>query len=80
MVIKVVSPGILPSDIKYDAVCTHCKCRFEFTGADGKITSDQRDGAFITVPCPTCNRTVSQKSRSPDDELRRRQNNNVDPY
>jgi hypothetical protein len=75
-----IKPGIVPAEIKYTADCTRCTCRFEFTGADGKIAGDQRDGDFITVDCPTCSHPISTKVRTPVDEARRRQSASVDPY
>lgn len=80
MVIRVIKPGIVPAEIKYTVTCSRCTCRFEFTGADGKISSDQREGDFITIACPTCTKPIHQKVRTPADELRRRTNSNVDPY
>lgn len=80
MAVKVTTPGILPKDIKYTATCTECMCRFEFTGDDGKTSHDQREGSFITIGCPTCNKPVHQKVRSAADEMRRRANDRVDPY
>lgn len=80
MAIEIVRPGITSAEIKYTAECYRCKCVVRFTGADGRVTSDQRDGDFINVTCPTCGTTISTALISPTEHLRREANRNVDPY
>lgn len=80
MAIEVLRPGITSAQITYTAECSRCYCKVRFTGADGKITSDQRDGDFMTVTCPTCGSTISTAVITPTEHLKREHNRAVDPY
>ncbi len=57
MAIKVLKPGILPSEVFYVTHCHYCRCRFAYQLED-VVPGDQRD-VCAHVPCPTpgCGRT-----------------------
>ncbi len=54
MTIKILTRGKLPEEIVYKATCGNCKTHFEFNETDAKVTHDQRDGSFMTIRCPLC--------------------------
>jgi hypothetical protein len=58
MAIEVIEPGHLPEERVYEARCGHCRALLRFKRVDAKFTDDQRDGAFLTVKCPTCGHAV----------------------
>lgn len=58
MAIEVISRGHLPENDQFDASCHKCKSVLRFLRSDAKLTSDQRDGDFLTVPCPVCGTSV----------------------
>lgn len=56
---KVITRGVLPSEQIHRITCSTCNSELEFTRAEGTITRDQRDGDFITVTCPVCDKKTS---------------------
>lgn len=54
MTIKITKPGTLPETRVFGANCRHCGCEFTFNPPDAKYETDQRDGDFYRIPCPTC--------------------------
>jgi RNase P subunit RPR2 len=54
MTIKVIRRGHLPQNDQFDATCRKCHSEIQFLRSDGRFTSDQRDGDFLTVDCPVC--------------------------
>lgn len=58
MTIEVIRRGHLPENDQFDVQCTHCKSDLRFQRKDGRFTSDQRDGDFLTIDCPVCNHAV----------------------
>lgn len=57
---EILKRGIVPEQIRYVSSCSHCKTEVAFMQCEGKITYDQRDGNFITVECPVCNRDINK--------------------
>ena len=55
---RIIEKGVSPDDKTYRERCGYCKTLFEFDRKEAKFTSDQRDGDFLTVMCPTCARPV----------------------
>lgn len=55
---KIIKQGKLPEDKTYSGECNHCECEFEFQAKEAKYTTDQRDGDFYSIACPTCRRPV----------------------
>lgn len=52
---KIVKPGKLPCDKKYTCSCIICKCKFEFTAGEARVSEDPRDGCkVVCINCPTC--------------------------
>lgn len=49
---KIIKEGNLPSERKFTATCSNCKCHFEFLAKEAEYRSDQRDGDFYEVKCP----------------------------
>lgn len=55
---KVIKKGNLPENKTYRVICSYCKSELEFEQREGKITYDQREGDYITVTCPVCQKLV----------------------
>ena len=66
MSIQVLKVGVLPTEVKYHFMCGNCKTEFVATRVDGRFVYDQHDGAFLSVKCPTCDRTTSSSKKYSD--------------
>lgn len=64
MAVRILVPGRVPEEAPMDAKCGHCGCQFQFTAQDAKRVSDQRDGDFWSIACPTCRRPVTKQTYS----------------
>jgi hypothetical protein len=56
---KVLKLGIKPAERVFQATCRDCQCEFEFQRKEANMTTDQRDGDFLSIACPTCGYTVT---------------------
>ena len=56
---RIIKPGKLPEQKTYQSICARCKCHFEFQQIEARYMSDQRDGDYLQIPCPTCHNTVT---------------------
>ena len=65
MPIQVLKVGVLPTEVKYHFMCGNCKTEFVATREDGLLVDD-RDGAFLSVKCPTCDRTAFSSKKYSD--------------
>lgn len=65
MAVKVTKPGALPEHDVFEGTCYRCKTEVEFERADAKFTSDQRDGDFLSVACPTCGGSIHVAASKP---------------
>lgn len=61
---KVIKQGTDPSTQPIHATCSNCKTEVEFLPHEARYSSDQRDGDFYSVDCPTCNRTITKNVSS----------------
>lgn len=52
-----------PDERVFRMDCYHCKTVFEIEQREGKVVHDQRDGDYITHPCPTCGRACNMDIR-----------------
>lgn len=50
---EIVKLGVIPENIMYQGVCSRCKCIVRFKQREGTVTSDQRDGDYVSILCPT---------------------------
>jgi endogenous inhibitor of DNA gyrase (YacG/DUF329 family) len=57
---KILKQGALPEEKVYRSKCHHCKTEFEYQQKEAKLTHDQRDGSFLTIACPFCQRQVTE--------------------
>jgi len=57
--VKIITPGTPRKDRLYRATCRECHCEFEFHESEATLHSDQRDGDYVSLPCPTCNVIVT---------------------
>jgi hypothetical protein len=53
---KIIEYGDRPEDKVYRNKCGHCKTVYEFARKEAKFHSDQRDGDYLTINCPVCQR------------------------
>jgi RNase P subunit RPR2 len=59
---KIIHRGeVKPSTCR--VVCGRCKSELEVSESDGSYVSDQRDGDYIEVSCPVCNKTMTISMR-----------------
>lgn len=65
MTVQIIRAGILPEEQPYTATCRNCDCQFTFLRADASYVSDQRDGDYLRIPCPTCTQTVTTPAKRP---------------
>lgn len=49
---KILKQGQLPEDKEFTTTCRRCKTEFQFKKSEGKETSDQRDGNYVSINCP----------------------------
>ena len=56
---KIIKQGTNPESQPIRGTCNHCHTVIEFHPMEAKYTSDQRDGDFYSIECPTCNRTIT---------------------
>ncbi len=56
---KVLKVGNPPDGKVHRTSCRHCKARFEFAAREAKYITDQRDGDFLQIACPTCGAMVT---------------------
>jgi len=56
--VTIIKPGIDPATVVIDGRCTHCGCEFTFLPKEAEYQSDQRDGDFYKIKCPTCPKSV----------------------
>jgi len=56
---RVIRQGTPRADRLYKATCRECDCEFEFQASEARFHPDQRDGDFLSIPCPTCHIVVN---------------------
>jgi hypothetical protein len=56
---KIVRQGVDQSKQPVQAECNHCHTVIEFLPFEAKYVSDQRDGDFYQIACPTCNNNIT---------------------
>jgi len=56
---KIIRPGKQRTERVYETTCRQCDCVFEFQEKEARYHSDQRDGDFLAIPCPTCSASVT---------------------
>ena len=60
MTIVIIQRGSVPSERSYQTQCRQCKTVFAFTEGDARRVFDQRDGDYLTLPCPACQSHVTK--------------------
>lgn len=56
---KIIKQGTLPEDKIYSCTCWQCKAEFEFMAKEGEVKPDYRNGSYIAIACPVCNKSSS---------------------
>jgi len=51
---KIISQGIRPEDRVCQGRCNGCRNVDEYTVGEARVQTDQREGNFYVVKCPTC--------------------------
>jgi RNase P subunit RPR2 len=57
--IKIIKRGKKAEDKIYQGTCRNCETVIEFPRGAAKFTDDQRDGAYLSVTCPVCSRSIT---------------------
>ena len=63
MSIEIIHRGELPGDKQRQATCQCCQTVFSFAESDARRVFDQRDGDYLTLPCPVCEQPVNKAVR-----------------
>jgi hypothetical protein len=66
MTIKILKQGRLPEEVTYKFGCNNCATEFTAQKKDCKAGSDQRDGPWLEVACPLCNKQVTSQQEYKD--------------
>ena len=53
---EIIKKGRLPEEEIFEGDCHNCKTEFRCKRCEGTYESYQRDGDFLRVTCPLCNR------------------------
>lgn len=56
---KILKMGERPEDKIHHGTCYRCHTEIEFSRSEGTITSDQREGDYVSVNCPVCGFPIS---------------------
>ena len=65
MAIRVTKHGALPDHDVFAGTCYRCKTEVEFERVDARLTSDQRDGDYLSVDCPVCGDAINVAASHP---------------
>lgn len=57
---KILKQGTPPEKRVFTATCNYCKTEIEFEQGEAKRVNDQRDGDFLSIPCPTCGHQITK--------------------
>jgi len=55
---KIIKEGQLPDKQIFRGTCSHCKTQFECERWEGNYENHQRDGDFLRVNCPLCDKSA----------------------
>jgi len=55
---EIIKRGIKPSEKQYEATCRNCDTQIRFFAAEAVRKSDQRDGDYLSIACPVCDRDI----------------------
>jgi hypothetical protein len=61
---EILHRGIPPSERTHEATCITCQTKIRFKQGEAKYQSDQRDGDYLSIECPVCNRTITKQINS----------------
>ena len=57
---EIIKRGSLPAEREHQSICTNCGTIFKFKQGEARFHDDQRDGAYLAIACPVCQRTVTK--------------------
>jgi len=60
MTVEIIKRGDLPGDPTHVVTCRHCKTEFRFNESDAREITDWRDGDYLEIACPVCNRNCTK--------------------
>ncbi len=55
---EVLVRGIVPAEKTYTISCYSCGSIIKFKRSEACITYDQRDGTFVHIICPVCDKMI----------------------
>lgn len=58
---KIIERGQHPKQKSYTVRCYQCQTKFEFEQMEAKVNYDQRDGNYVSIPCPVCQTQCTTK-------------------
>jgi hypothetical protein len=60
---RIVRQGKLPETQLFRGTCRSCDTEIEFMRIEAKQVSDQRDGDYLSHPCPICKADINVSVR-----------------
>lgn len=57
---RILKQGTRDGGRKYTATCNGCGTKIEFLQKEATRVSDQRDGDYMEIQCPTCPRRITK--------------------
>lgn len=65
---KIIKMGVKPEERVYRGTCSNCKTVFECQQHEGTYhVGGQRDGPWLSVPCPVCRKSTNAYERKGGD-------------
>ncbi len=56
---KILKRGLPPEERSIKASCNNCKTVVSFKPLEAQYVPDQRDGDYLRIGCPVCNRFIT---------------------
>lgn len=60
--VDVIKRGVLPEETVHEVTCSHCYSELRFKEKEAKLIDDQRDGRYLQITCPVCDRTITKSA------------------
>lgn len=61
--VEIIERGVPRGQPTFTTRCSGCDSKLKVSKGDGKLTFDQRDGDYVTVSCPVCQKSMTIDAR-----------------
>lgn len=62
MAVKIIEVGKKPEEEYYLHICSNCGTKFSFSRRDASFVTDFRNGDYLVINCPVCNKRCSHNT------------------